>query len=80
MYLIVLFYDSEHRNRLGSDGTRIYHDLKTLSGAERRASHHIPSWARTYGVFRAPENGLYREQSWKLLVDGAHVDYLRRSR
>jgi len=76
-WLVVQFYDDDHRHRLGSDGTAIFKDLKTVQGAERRLRDYgIPSWARTYEIFRVPGEKFYNDAAWKQ-VAGGHVDFLR---
>jgi hypothetical protein len=73
---VVTFFDSSGQHRLGSDGTAIFKDLKTLSGAKNRlSSYRIAPWAQTYKIFQVPSERFYNEDSWRQVAQGqvAHV-------
>ena len=79
MKILVSFYDKNGRALLGSDGSAIFSDLKTLNGVYRRLNRWpLRPSAHSYKIFRTGHN-FYDESSYVLLAEGPISD-LRKDR
>ena len=80
MQFVVRFYQENDQQILGSDGSAIMSDIKTLRGVHRRlARYHLPMYAYSYKIFRVPHGKFYDDSAWTQIEEGL-VNDLRHAR